>query len=106
MGRVRLADWTTTPGGRFRSEGPFSGEQFREDVVAPAFRAEGHVDVDLDGVGGLPVGFLDEVFGGLAREVGPSIHGKVGFTCLDEPDIVEDIQAFIENGVQAWVPRA
>ena len=61
------ADFCAYPGGRFRSDGPCSGEQFREDVLAPALLAGG-VDVVLgDGLVGLPPSFIDEAFGGLVR---------------------------------------
>lgn len=61
------ADFSAYPGGRFRSDGPWSGEQFREDVLAPALR-EGRVDVILgDGLAGLPPAFIDEAFGGMIR---------------------------------------
>lgn len=59
--------YTDTPGGRNRSDGPYSGERFREDILAPALR-QGEVDVDLDGVLGFGSSFLEEAFGGLIRD--------------------------------------
>ena len=55
------------PGGRFRSDGPFSGQEFREDHLAPALHRGDKVIVGLDGVKGLPPSFLEEAFGGLIR---------------------------------------
>ena len=67
---LRLKDFTNAPSGRFISEGGFSGEQFRNDILEPAFlraKTEGttlHVNVDCIGY---PSSFFNEAFGGLAR---------------------------------------
>lgn len=58
-------------GGRYRSDGPKSGEEFREDVLVPELRkALGRnekLTVNFDGVFGMPTSFLEEAFGGLIR---------------------------------------
>jgi len=64
---IRVAsDFSKTPGGRFRSMGPKSGEEFRDIVAASLARGEA-VTVVLDGVEGYGSSFLEEAFGGLAR---------------------------------------
>ena len=55
------------PGGRFRTDGPFSGEALREDVLAPALDAHETVTVVLDGAAGYTHPFLEEAYGGLVR---------------------------------------
>jgi hypothetical protein len=68
MIRIAIAkDFTDTPGGRYRTDGPFSGQEFREDLLVPAMDTADHVVVDLEGVMGLPPSFLEEAFGGLVR---------------------------------------
>ena len=70
---VRVLDFTAAPGPRHRSESSDadSGEQFRDDVLRPAYekaRREGVLlVVDLDGTAGYASSFLEESFGGLAR---------------------------------------
>lgn len=59
-------DFTDTPIGRYKSESRFSGETFRDDLLAPALR-KGKVCVDLSGVEGYGSSFLEEVFGGIVR---------------------------------------
>jgi hypothetical protein len=59
-----------SPGGRYRSDGPFSGERFREEYLVPAFSSHEFVEVSLAGTLGLGSSFLDEAFGGLVRECG------------------------------------
>jgi hypothetical protein len=59
--------YSRTPAGRYRSDGPRSAEQFREDILAPALSKGQDVTVDLDGTLGYSFSFLEEVFGGLVR---------------------------------------
>jgi len=59
-------------GGRYRDDGPWSGEQFRDDVLVPqmerALASHSQVVIILDGVAGVPSSFLEEAFGGLLRK--------------------------------------
>lgn len=60
--------FSETPAGRYRSDGPTSGEVFREDLLYPALQTNEIVEVNLDGTLGYGSSFLEEVFGGLIRE--------------------------------------
>jgi hypothetical protein len=60
-------DYSETPGGRYVQDGPFSGERFRDELLAPALRDHSRVEVDLDGALSLGSSFLEEAFGGLVR---------------------------------------
>ena len=72
-------EYSETPGSRYESEGPFSGEQFRREFLVPKlYQMESEITpqklfpdqlvVDLDGGAGYGVGWLDEVFAGLIRD--------------------------------------
>lgn len=65
-------DFSKTPGVRFPSEGNYSGEEFRENILIPKLNKalENHQKllVDLDGTSGLGPSFLEESFGGLIRQ--------------------------------------
>lgn len=66
---IKIAsDFSPYPGGRYRTDGDWTGEAFREEKLLPALQADETVVVDLDGVRGLPPSFLEEAFGGLLRE--------------------------------------
>ena len=71
MKTIRVADFTQSPGGRFVSDGAFSGEWFRQDVLVPALlEAVAHsevVTVEFDGTSGYGSSFLEEAFGGMVR---------------------------------------
>ena len=64
-------EFSKTPGGRFRRHGPYSGEEFRDDVLCGLLRsAIGSGDtlaIILDGTHGYGSSFLEEAFGGLIR---------------------------------------
>jgi len=68
MHRIEIAGFSKTPVGRYRTDGPSSGQRFREEVLLPAINAGQKVEIVLDGVAGLPPSFLDEAFGGLVRK--------------------------------------
>ncbi len=70
---IRVADFSKTPGGRTPAQGPKSGQEFRNRILAPqvkkALQNGGSVEVNFDGVVGAPTSFLEETFGGLIREL-------------------------------------
>ena len=91
-------DYTRFPAGRYTTDGPFSGERFRQEWLEPALRANDTLEVDLDGVVGYGSSFLDEAFGGLVR-------GKV-LTAADadrrihlraaDASLVEEIRSYMQ----------
>lgn len=82
---VRVADFSRTPGARFRVDGPFSGEEFREECLEKHFddvNLDYTVEVDLRGVAGYSVPFLDEAFGALVRKYPRgSVRRRLLFQC-------------------------
>ena len=60
-------DFSRFPAGRFKTDGAYSGERFRDEFLRPALQKDDVVEVDLDGVAGYGSSFLDEAFGGLVR---------------------------------------
>jgi len=74
------------PGGRFASAGEHSAEEFRENILLPAFRDDKYerIIVNLDGTAGFAASFLEEAFGGLARVVGKKEIGERLFIISNE----------------------
>lgn len=90
-------DYSRFPAGRFRSDGPYSGEQFREEVLEPKLRAGDSVEIDLDGVPGYGSSFLDEAFGGLVRKgvLKPSeVNDRLRLKATD-PSLVSEILEYM-----------
>lgn len=61
-------DFSDVPSGRYRTDGPASGEAFREDILKAALQSYERVIVQLDGTEGYGSSFLEEAFGGLIRK--------------------------------------
>src|SRR5690348_4718106 len=69
MKTINIAkDFSPNPAGRFPQDGPFNGEKFRDEFLAPALTQNDVVNVVLDGVSGFGSSFLEEAFGGLIRK--------------------------------------
>lgn len=71
--QLRIAEeFSEFPGGRYRTDGDYSGQEFREDHLIPRLRGAISDDTVLeavvDGVAGYGSSFLEEAFGGLVRE--------------------------------------
>lgn len=95
-------DYSETLGARYISDGDYSGEDFRKSLLAPSFekaiKDKEKLIIDLDGGYGNPVSFLEEAFGGLAREYGSDeVLGMLEFISYDEPSLVEEIMEYIKK---------
>lgn len=100
---VRVADdFSRFPGPRFKSDGPFSGQEFRETLLEPKFlearERQAELMIDLDGAVGYPTSFLEESFGGLARLYGAEVVLKhLRFHSTDEPGLEREITSYISD---------
>jgi hypothetical protein len=100
---INIAEkFSPTPGPRKKEDGPFSAEEFRETILKPAFeeaeKAKDYLTIDFDGGYGYFDSFLEEAFGGLAREKGSEAVEKVlKFKSDDDPDLIQDVRGYIEN---------
>ncbi len=95
-------DFSVTPGARYKKEGDFSGEEFRDKILEPAFlraKKEGcKLVVDLDGTIGYGTSFLEEVFGGLARTQGPNeVFSVLEVLSTEEEYLKEDVLGYIKD---------
>ena len=91
------ADFTRYPAGRFRTDGIYSGERFRQDYLVPALRNHARVTLLLDGPIGYGSSFLEEAFGGLIRNEGFSIdHVLNAFELVSrDQSLVDEIREYI-----------
>ena len=94
-------DFTDAPGGRLRSDGPKSGQEFRDEYLVPFFEKLVGKEkglIDLDGCFGYATSFLEEVFGGISRIYGPEkVINKLEFKSDEEPSLIDEIRDYIEN---------
>lgn len=94
--------FTKIPGGRYITDGNFSGEEFRDTVlvrlIEEAMEKDEVVTINLDGTYGYPSSFLEESFGGLARIYGKNKVSKY-FSIIsnDDPLQIERIKNYVEH---------
>lgn len=96
------SDFTNKPGGRYITEGPYSGEEFRKKILLPAYVKALSVNdkliVDLDDCYGFATSFLEEAFGGLVREVkSKRILEFLVLVTEDRPGLIDKVIDYINN---------
>jgi len=98
---IIASSYSRSPAGRLRSDGPYSGERFRDEVLLPALTSSSEpVEVDLNGVLGFGSSFLEEAFGGLVRS------GRFTFDELrSRLRILTDIQSY-DRRIWSYVKSA
>ena len=68
---IKISEFSETPYGRYKEDGNYCGEIFRDKYLKPALenaRADNsQLIIDIDDVEGYGSSFLEEVFGGLIR---------------------------------------
>jgi len=76
MIKIKISDeFTKTPGARYYTDGPYSGEEFYDKLLKnkyeQATRLGVKLTVDLDNTDGYASSFLNEAFSRLGNEFGP-----------------------------------
>lgn len=97
-----VSDFTDSPGGRYIKEGPFSGELFRQKILLPKYKEAVETNteliINLDGCYGYATSFIEEAFGGLARELKDrNILKRIQFVSQDEPGLIALIEKYVAN---------
>jgi len=113
MAQINIAEeFTRLPGPRFRDEGENSGQEFREEFLRPRFEQavakNETLVVVLDGATfGYPTSFLEEAFGGLAREVGiERVLSVVQYVSHNEPLLPREIETYVRQADKTSRQRA
>lgn len=101
---VKVADFSITPFGRYPTDGKFSGQRFRREVLLPLFRNQNIDTIQVDFNGIIPVGssFIDEAFAGLIRDEGLSFEQVWGrLTVISDFPLYEiQIKEFLNEVLQ------
>jgi hypothetical protein len=95
-------DYTTTPGGRYVTDGKFSGEDFRNQYLEKFFKNQEDVriTINLDGTEGYPTSFLEECFGGLSRKYGKELCEKIlNFKSEEDTLLIKEIKSYINDAI-------
>ena len=96
-----LKDFSLIPGARYKSDGEFSGEEFREKFLEKHFEDSSDntkIEIILDGTEGFATSFLEEAFGGLARKyTSERCLKKLKFISDEDDLLIEEIEHYIKN---------
>lgn len=100
MKKIQIAtDFSRHPAGRNVTDGPKSGEHFRQQFLEPLFKnGEHQIVLELDGTRGYGSSFLEEAFGGLVR-CGLSkdqILSTIMFVTT-KPSLIQEIKEYIQK---------
>lgn len=89
-----IDDFTAAPGARYKWQGEYSGEEFRDDILLPPLKEGETVEVNLDGAYGLPSSFIDEAFGPLAAYIN---SGKLIIILTDNDQAKFNLSETLKN---------
>jgi len=92
-------DFTRYPGGRFYTDGPFSGEQFRNEFLIPILSGNDDCSIIFDGARGYGSSFLEEAFGGLVRAGYKASEILLRFNLISksDPSLVDEITDYLNS---------
>lgn len=88
-------EFTPYPSGRYRDDGKYSGEVFRDDVLLTKIKEHDKIRVCIDDVGTLPSSFWEETWGGMVR-MGMSVEEieKKFDVYTTESELIEYVELF------------
>jgi len=95
-------DFAPTPGGRYRRQSKWSGEEFRETFLEPPLREGKTVVVDLDSAVGFSTSFLEEAFGGVIRKFGPDIKGRMLIVANARPRRKRQAMEYVDRAIAGY----
>ncbi len=91
-------DFSRYPAGRYTTDGPFSGQAFRDEHLVPALKSHSSVVIDLEGARGYGSSFPEEAFGGVVRQGfdAEDVLKRLSFRSQDN-SLIEEIQEYIRD---------
>lgn len=100
MQTINIANhFSRYPAGRIPSDGPYSGELFRDNFLVPVLKTNEKVIIEMDGTRGYGSSFLEEAFGGLIRLGFTEEQVLSAFQFISsDPSLIEEIQDYIKHG--------
>lgn len=97
------AEFSETPSGRFLTDGPKSGEKFREEHLRGALNSGEPVRVLTDDVEGFGSSFLEEAFGGLVRKgyfTVADLENRLIIVSDEDEALLEEVWGYIREATK------
>lgn len=101
MIKINIArDFSDVLGGRYYTDGKYSGEEFYDTILETKFKdaksLNTKLEVDLDGTFGYPSSFIDQSFGELGRKYGSK-------EVLDTLVFISKDQLLLEHKIRSYI---
>jgi len=99
-------EYSSTPGARYITDGPFSGEDFRDNFLEEKYKQciknNEKLTINFDGGYGYGTSFLEESFGGLVRKGydGKQMLEIMIFISDEEPELINKVQKYIKDAMK------
>ena len=101
-------DFSDTPGARYKKDGDFSGQEFREKFLEPLFADPDDntkIRIILDGTEGYATSFLEEAFGGLTRQHGVKrVQSRIKFVSTEDKLLVTEVSRRVRRPSSSALP--
>lgn len=98
---ISIADrFSRAPAGRYPTDGPHCGQNFRDNVLVPSLREANTVEIVLDGVDGFGSSFLEETFGGLLRHYPineAEFRRRITLVATEDPTLIDEIYGYVAD---------
>lgn len=102
MNKIKVIDvgeFSLTPGGAKRVDGPFSGEEFLEDYIMPALKENDYIIIDLESPVGFTTSFLKEVFEGIVNKLKEKALDRVSPRAINKYHRAEKALRFMKRAL-------
>lgn len=99
-------EYSSTPGARYITDGPFSGEDFRDKYLEKTYKQcienNEKLTINFDGGYGYGTSFLEESFGGLVRKGydGKQMLELMVFISDEEPELINKVIKYIKDAMK------
>ena len=99
-------EYSGTPGARYITDGPFSGEDFRDKYLEKKYKQcienNEKLIINFDGGYGYGTSFLEESFGGLVRKGydGKQMLEIMVFISDEEPELINKVIKYIKDAMK------
>jgi len=95
-------DFSRYPAGRFKTDGPYSGEGFRNQYLVPILKSNSKAKINLDGTRGYGSSFLEEAFGGLVRDGYSAENINTTFElCSSDKSLIKEVRDYINSATHS-----
>jgi hypothetical protein len=100
---IKVAEFSRSPGGRYKARSSASGEEFRDKFLVPNIRNGKKIRVELDGVRGYGSSFLEEAFGGLVRKFNwktiAEVDNHIEVSSTTNPSWKQEVDSYMRSAL-------